>query len=368
MTSLRLVILALALACTISAQDNAALRRAQTVVLDETAVRNLGLRTAVTETGDFERTVFALGRIDVYPGLRAAISSRIPGRAVDVRVKHDHPITAGDAAVIVESRQAGNPPPQITLTAPISGLVSTVAIVPGEPVSPDKVLIEIVDLSLVYAIARIPEHLAAQLRRGLTAHITVPAAPGRTFTAQLEHLGVMADPESGTVEAAFHVDNPDLFLKPGMRAEFNIVVDRRSGITRVPREAVQGTPAGRFVYVKDFELPHAFVKTPVVVGESNERFTEIVAGLFPADEVVTQGAYALAFAGTGTLSLKEALDAAHGHEHNADGSEKASEDHDEHHSHDDHDDGASVRFWRIMSAVLFVALLVVGFGRRPVNA
>jgi len=43
--------------------------------------------------------------------------------------------------------------------------------------------------------------------------------------------------------------------------------------------------------------------------------------LFPGDEVVTQGAYPLSFAGKGGISLKEALDAAHGHEHNEDGSE-----------------------------------------------
>ena len=53
----------------------------------------------------------------------------------------------------------------------------------------------------------------------------------------------------------------------------------------------------------------------------NDRFVEIVSGLLPADEVVTRGAYSLSFAGGGSVSLKEALDAAHGHEHAADGSE-----------------------------------------------
>jgi len=48
---------------------------------------------------------------------------------------------------------------------------------------------------------------------------------------------------------------------------------------------------------------------------------EIVSGLLPADEVVTRGAYSLSFAGGGSVSLKEALDAAHGHEHAADGGE-----------------------------------------------
>jgi hypothetical protein len=42
------------------------------------------------------------------------------------------------------------------------------------------------------------------------------------------------------------------------------------------------------------------------------------------DEVVTTGAYSLGFAGKGSVSLKAALDAAHGHEHNEDGSELSS--------------------------------------------
>jgi membrane fusion protein, heavy metal efflux system len=145
-----------------------------------------------------------------------------------------------------------------------------------------------------------------------------------------------------------------------MRAEFSIVTAKRSDVTSVPRAALQGTPANRFVYVKDFDLPHAFVKTPVVIGASNDRSIEIVSGLFPADEVVTQGAYSLAFAGAGTLSLKEALDAAHGHAHAEDGSElkpgAATDDHG--HDHGDEDDHAHEDpFWIIVSGGLFVALL-----------
>jgi len=358
----------LAFAVTLTAAESNA-RRDNTVVLDETGVKNLRIQTMLVEPGDFEETIFALGRIEVYPGKRAAIGSRIAGRALEVLLKHDHRVTKGDRAVVIESRQVGNPPPQVTLTAPISGLVSVVNIVPGEAVDPDKTLIEIVDLTEVYALARVPEHLAGRLKAGQRAHITVTAASGEVFPAELEHLGVMADPASGTVEAAFHVENPALTLRPGMRAEFSIVTAKSADVTSVPRKALQGTPANRFVYVKDFELANAFVKTPVVTGRSNDRVVEIISGLLPADEVVTQGAYSLAFAGGGTLSLKEALDSAHGHEHNADGSElsksqtKSAGAHshgDEEGEHNDHEHGEN-RFWMIVSGLLFLALLVVGF-------
>jgi membrane fusion protein, heavy metal efflux system len=360
---------ALLLALPLSAQDAAATRRANTVVLDETGVKNLRIQTVVVEPGDFEETVFALGRIEVYPGNRAVVSSRIAGRAQEVRLKLDHSVTAGDLAVVVESRQVGNPPPTVELTAPISGLVSAVHVVTGEPVDPDKPLAEITDLSKVYALARVPESLAGRLKRGQRAHIRVAAVSGETFTAELEHFGAAADPASGTVEAAFRVANPELTLRPGMRAEFSIVTAKRTDVTSVPRAALQGTPANRFVYVKDFDLPHAFVKTAVVTGASNDRVVEIISGLLPADEVVTQGAYSLAFAGAGTISLKEALDAAHGHEHAADGSElkpgaTTTEDHG--HAHGDHDDHAHESpLWKILTAVFFVAFVVTLFAKKP---
>jgi hypothetical protein len=147
-----------------------------------------------------------------------------------------------------------------------------------------------------------------------------------------------------------------------MRAEFSIVVEAEESVFSVPRAALQGEAANRFVYVKDFDLPNAFVKTPVVVGRITDRRVEILSGLFPADEVVTRGAYSLAFAGGGTLSLKDALDAAHGHEHAEDGSE-LTEANKPSSATKDATQGSSP-FWMIVSGVLFVALVVVAIRKK----
>jgi hypothetical protein len=256
----------------------------------------------------------------------------------------------------MESRQPGNPPPTIALPSPISGLVSETHIAPGEPIDPEEVLAEILDLSEVYAIARVPQHLAGRLKKGQIARISVSAVPGRTLDAELEHLGAVADASSDTVEAAFHVSNPDFTLRPGMRAEFSIVVGKKEGVRSIPRAALQGDATNRFVYVKDFEIPNAFVKTPVVVGSLNVSNAEIVSGLLPADEVVTRGGYSLAFAGGGTLSLKEALDAAHGHEHAEDGSELPQQ---SKAPSEPTQDKAQSPFWMIVSGILFVLLVIV---------
>lgn len=342
-----------------------AARTANTVVLDETGVKNLRIETIEAEESTFEETAFALGRIEVLPGRRAVVSSRIPGRALTVQALPDTACQAGDELLWVESRQPGDPPPTTKIEAPISGIIASVKVAPGQPVSPEDSLMEIYDLSIVEASAAVPEHLAGRLKTGQKAHIRAAGYPDKVFDAQLVHLGVRADAENGTIEAAFHVENPDNFLRPGMRAEFSLVLSEREGVTSVPRSALQGDAAQRFVYVEDFGLKNAYVKTAVEVGEINDRFVEITNGLFPGDKVVTRGAYSLAFAGGGTVSLKAALDAAHGHEHAEDGSELTPEKQAEAAAKkraaaglppDASGGGSPV--WKYVSGVLFVLLLM----------
>ena len=296
---------------------------AATVILDETGVKNLRIETVEVEETEFEETVFALGRIKVAPGHRAVVSSRVPGRALSVAAHIDTKIEKGAEVAVIESRQPGDPPPSIRVTAPLGGMVSVVNIVPGKPVTPDDSLIEIINLSEVHAVAAVPEHLAGKLQVGQTAHIRVLAVPGRTFEAKLAHLGTEADAKSGTLEAAFHIENPDGLLRPDMRAEFSIVLSKREGVMSIPRAALQGDATHRSIYRKHYDasLKHTFVRVPVQIGAMNDRFVEVTAGLVAGDEVVTTGAYSLGFAGQGSVSLKAALDAAHGHEHNEDGSE-----------------------------------------------
>jgi cobalt-zinc-cadmium efflux system membrane fusion protein len=355
-------------AAAIAAEPN---RAANTVVLDENAVKNLKLQTVEAEQTDFEDTVFALGRIQVAPGHRAYVSSRVPGRAIQVSTHIDTQIEKGAEAVVIESRQPGEPPPSVKLHAPISGYVSEVKVAPGQPVSPDDSLIEILDLSAVHAVAAVPEHLAGRVQIGQEARIRAAGYPDKEFLAKVVHLGTSADAEAGTIEAAFHLDNPDGILRPGMRTEFSIILSKREEVMSIPREAIQGDVAQRFVYVRDYELKTAFVKTPVELGAQNDRSVEVVKGLLPGDEVVTRGAYALAFAGKGSVSLREALDAAHGHPHNEDGSEMTKEQAaaahgaSEAHSHESaHRWNTLTVFFAATTGLLLVLLVVAMAGRR----
>ncbi len=305
-----------------SAGEGNAQRAANTVILDETGVRNLGIETVPVMETDFEDTLFALGRIEVIPSRRGIVSSRIAGRIVSINAFEGDSVAKDQVIVRVESRQPGNPPPTVDLKSPMDGFVVSAHASLGDPVGPDSHILEIIDMREAYAVARVPEDQAGRLVPGVTeARIRIAALPGESYRGKLLRFGTSADRESGTIDAIFQLKDLSDNVRPAMRAEFSIVIDHRENVMAVPRESLQGDSANRFVFVKDFELANAFVKAPVQTGEKNDRYVEILNGLFPGDEVVTKGAYPLVFAGGGGISLKEALDAAHGHEHAEDGSE-----------------------------------------------
>ncbi len=334
----------------ISAQD----RQQNTVILDENGVKNLRLETVMVEERTFETTVFAIGRVEEIPGNQHAVSSRIPGRAVEVNAFIGDRVEKGQILAKVESRQPGNPPPTIELRAAREGLVIESHVLEGQPVEPGTELLDISDRSEMWVVAQIPEQLASGIVPGTKARITFPALGGEPVVAELQRFGVQANREAGAVEGVFVVPNEDGRLQPGMRAEFAIVVSSRPNVLAVPEESLQGDPAARVVYVKDFDLPNAFVKAPVVTGEKGGGWVEVKEGLFPGDEVVTRGSYSLGFVGKGSgMSLKDALDAAHGHEHAEDGSElkegEKGADSEEDHDHD-HESGTAPK-WLIYYAV-----------------
>lgn len=337
---------------------------ANMVRLDDMKARNLGIEIADVVETDFETTVFAIGRIEEIPSRHSVLSSRIPGRIASLEAIEGDRVEAGQLLVKVESRQPGNPPPVIPLYAPISGIVSESHVRMGEPVEPSNELLDIIDLSEVWAVARVPEQEAASIRVGSQSRIRIAAIPDKTFTGELIRFGTTADPKAGTLDAIFRIANPDYALRPGMRAEFSIVASSRPNVTAVPLEALQGDPASRVVYIKDFDLPNVFLKSPVQTGARNDRYVEIISGLFPGDQVVTKGSYFLGFVGGGGGSLKDALDAAHGHPHNEDGTPMSAEEISRsEESGDGHEEHAAPNSHLILPLAIFsifaVALLII---------
>ena len=366
-------LLCIALLTATSAHAAEEAREQNTIILDEIAVKNLRIQTGEAEERDFESTVFAIGRIEEIPASRSVLSSRIAGRISELKAFEGDIVKAGDVLATVESRQLGDPPPSVQLKAPQSGLIVASHVRLGQPVEPSAELLDISDRSKLWAVAKIPEQEAAMTKIGTRARIHVPALGDEVIEATLTRFGVEADRQAGTVEGIFELDNSEGKLRPGMRAEFSIILETKPFVLSIPRSAIQGDPASRVIFIKDFELPNAFIRSPVVLGDENDQYIEVISGVFPGDEVVTRGSSVLSFVGGGSaMSLKDALDAAHGHEHAEDGSElgegEDSAEHDDEHdghghneedAHADHDSHLSLPLMIYAGVMTLISLIAI---------
>lgn len=265
------------------------------VSISPEAKQNLGLTVVEADVRTVEKVLQAIGRIEAIPSRAAAVSSRIAGRASALYVNDGERVKKGQALVEVESLQLGDPPPRVTYRAPFGGIVVHRDIALGETVDPGKHLMEIVDLSEVYAEGFVFEGQLAEVREGQTARVAVEAFPGEVFEGRVELVSGALDPETRALRLWVRLANPEIRLRPNMRATLHIVSSAGDSAVAVPRSAVLGDSGHYVVFVQSDTDELTFARRSVVLGTRDDRFVEIIEGVLPGDKVVTVGAYQLQY-------------------------------------------------------------------------
>jgi HlyD family secretion protein len=119
---------------------------------------------------------------------------------------------------------------QLTLVAPIDGVVTTRAIHPGETASPGVSLLSIADLSDLKLVVYIPETQIGRVRLNVPVEITVDAYPSQVFEGLITYISGEAEFTPRNVQTEeervnlvyaveIRIDNKDGKLKPGMPAD-----------------------------------------------------------------------------------------------------------------------------------------------------
>ncbi|WP_093139252.1 efflux RND transporter periplasmic adaptor subunit [Pseudoxanthomonas sp. GM95] len=175
-----------------------------------------------------------------------------------------------------------------TVVAPISGVVASRSIKPGNFVQINTPIIRIVDRSRLEATLNVPERELATLRAGQPVTLLADALPGKGFTGKVDRVAPVVDAGSGTfrVVCAFSGDTQ---LQAGMFGRLRIEYDHRADALVIPRAALldDGDPA---VYLV---RGGKAVRTAVEPGYIDGAWVEIRKGLKAGDAVVTAGKVAL---------------------------------------------------------------------------
>ena len=304
------------------------------VIVSPSVMQNLGIRLARVETRDIAATIRSVGRVDFDQRLISEVQTLTPGFVERLSVRAEgEPIAAGRVIAEVYSpelygaqqeyaallrirgtavtpglRQAalsrlrllglpagavqrlergGAPQRTYPVAARTSGVVTRIGARPGAQVSPGESIVTIQGLGRVLVIADVPEAALGTIHVGQPAEISFPAYPGDVREGRVDYIFPSLNAQSRTAQVRITIPNPGARLKSGMFA--NVTLQGTGGMaTVVPSEAVIDTGRRQAVVVR---RNGSFIPQEVRIGRDYDRWTEIIAGLRPGEQVVSSGQF-----------------------------------------------------------------------------
>ncbi|UCD51212.1 MAG: hypothetical protein JSW27_01000 [Phycisphaerales bacterium] len=141
------------------------------------------------------------------------------------------------------------------------------------------------DLSQMQVKLGIRESYIDRMSTGLKARV---ALPNRTLGGEVHSVASVAKPAAwwngNAVQYDAIVKLPSVHgLKPGMSAEVEVIVAEHEDVLTIPVAAIVETAQGDLCWVK---TPAGTERRSLQLGDSNDRFTIVEAGLQEGDEVV----------------------------------------------------------------------------------
>jgi RND family efflux transporter MFP subunit len=174
------------------------------------------------------------------------------------------------------------------LVAPFDGVVTAretdigALINAGSGTGPE--LFRVADIHKVRIYVQVPQQLTAGIRPGLTAELTLPQYPDKTFKSTIATTSSAINMSARTLLVELHTDNPDGLLQPGAYAQVTFQLPTDPNVVRIPTSALlfreQGLQVATLGPADKIELKS------VKLGRNLGTDVEVVSGLSASDRVV----------------------------------------------------------------------------------
>lgn len=153
----------------------------------------------------------------------------------------------------------------------------------GSTVRLRQTVLTIPDMSQMGVHVNIHESQVKKVRIGQPALIRVDAEPGKVLEGRVAELAVLPDSSSSrytpnlkVYPASVHILGSHAWLKPGMNAKVEIMVDQLADVMFVPVQSIEVQDDQHFCYVN---ASGGLERRPVVTGLFNDEFIEVRNGL-----------------------------------------------------------------------------------------
>ena len=162
--------------------------------------------------------------------------------------------------------------------APFDAVVARRFAEPGEKVSSDSALLELVDLSRLELQAAAPAADTPAIAPGQLAEVRVDGFGERVFDARVERINPVTEQGSRQILLYLAIDNADGALRGGMFAQGELVIERSEAVLAIPAAAVKQEAGIDYAWVIEGGL---LLRRQLTLGAARgaEGLVEVRAGL-----------------------------------------------------------------------------------------
>ena len=192
--------------------------------------------------------------------------------------------------------------------SPIRGTVVLKQVQQGQYVEEGMLLYQLVDLSKVWILVDVYEQDLSMVHIGQAVHIESQSFPGESFHGKVTFIDPVVNGETRTARVRTEFVNSTGRLKPNMFVNARISV-MRNGVLTIPASAVLSTGKRTVVWVE--VQSNVFEPRNVVLGLSSDGLHEILDGIHEGELVATSGGFLID--SESALQLPSAPDAHAGH-------------------------------------------------------
>ena len=177
-----------------------------------------------------------------------------------------------------------------TIRAPFAGVVGLRTASPGQFMSPGDQIGTLDDIAEIKLDFDVPETQLARVAAGVEIVARTAAYTDRTFNGRIANVDSRIDPATRTVRVRAMLPNRDEILRPGMLMTVEVRSNPRTALA-IPEIAILDQIDGAYVYrVAAGEGGQQRAElVRIRTGQRSGGMAEVLEGLNPGDQVVTEG-------------------------------------------------------------------------------
>lgn len=243
-----------------------------------------GIETAKAQDQTIKTQLKVVGKIAPNRDTLAPIYARYSGIIKSMTKNLGDEVTKGEILVTIESNESLQ---NYTINAPMTGTIVQKYTTNGELAQNSKPIYEVANLATVWADFTLYRKEAPLIKQGMEVTVTGDEGTPKS-TSTISYIAPLGIEDSQTTLARAVLPNEPRVWLPGMYVNASITIKEKTVPVAILLSAIQHMDEKDVVFVQQGDY---FEATPVVLGEKDDQWVEVLSGIDPGEHYVSKNSF-----------------------------------------------------------------------------